>query len=84
MFTKVFLLDTVERLVKTFAQSLLALFVGSQANILNVDWGQALSVAGTAALVSFLTSLLSSKVGEGQSASLVVKPVEPQVGVAGE
>lgn len=79
MFSKVFLLDSVERAVKTFAQSLLALFIGNQSDILNVDWGQSLAVAGTATLVSFLTSVVSSGVGDSSSASLVVKPVESEV-----
>lgn len=84
MFTKVFLLDSLERLVKTFAQVLLTFFIGNQTDILNADWSQALSLAGTAAVVSFLTSVVSSKVGDSSSASLVVEPVEPQTGLAGE
>lgn len=78
MFSKLFWKDSLERAVKTFAQVLLALFAGNQVDIVNVDWGQAFSVAGTAVLVSFLTSIVSSKVGDSDSASLVVKPVEDQ------
>jgi hypothetical protein len=49
-----------ERAVKTFAQALLAVFVVSGTTVLNADWGSALAVAGTAVLVSFLTSLVSA------------------------
>jgi len=84
LFSKVFLLDSVERAVKTFAQVLLALFTTGQLNILTVNWGDALALAGTAVVVSLLTSIVSSRVGDKSSASLVVEPVEPQTGLAGD
>lgn len=82
IFNKVFLLDSVERAVKTFAQVLLALFLTGKTDVLTVNWKEALAAAGTAVLVSFLTSVLSAGVGDKESASLVVKPVEPQTGPA--
>lgn len=84
MFSKVFLLDSIERAVKTFAQVLLSLFATGQLNILTVNWGDGFALAGTAVLVSLLTSIVSSRVGDNESASLTVKPVEPQNGLAGE
>jgi hypothetical protein len=60
MLSKEFWLDALERAVKTFAQALLAVFLVSGVTVLNADWGSALSVAGTAVLVSFLTSLVSA------------------------
>lgn len=60
MLSKEFWQDAAERAVKTFAQALLAVFLVSGVTVLNVDWGSALSVAGTATLVSFLTSLGSA------------------------
>lgn len=84
MFSKVFLLDSVERAVKTFAQVLLALFATGQTNILTVNWGDGFALAGTAVLVSFLTSIVSARVGDKESASLTIHPVEPQTGVAGD
>jgi hypothetical protein len=71
IFRKAFLLASIERAIKTFAQVLLALFATGQANILNVDWGSGLAVAGTAVLVSFLTSIVSANVGPEGSPSLV-------------
>lgn len=44
------------RALKTFAQSLIAVFaVGS--TVLDINWGMALATAGTAALLSVLTSV---------------------------
>jgi len=63
MFSKKFALATAERAIKTFAQSLLALFVTGKATILSIDWTQALAVAGTAALLSVLTSIGSGNIG---------------------
>lgn len=69
MFTKTFLKDTLERAVKTFAQS----FVASLAvatGLLDVDWVNALSIAGLATVISVFTSIGSGTVGD-QSASAI-------------
>lgn len=67
-----------ERAVKTLAQSLVALFVAGS-TILTIDWQQALAVSCTAALVSVLTSLASTRIGKFDGPSLtdeaVVEPV---------
>lgn len=67
-----------ERAAKTFAQSLVALFVAG-ATILSIDWSQALAVSVTAALVSVLTSIASTRIGKFDGPSLadeaVVEPV---------
>lgn len=61
MFTSLFWKDTAERLVKTFAQALLAIFlVAPQTNVVNFDWPSALGVAATAAVISLLTSVVSA------------------------
>lgn len=60
MFTRSFWLDTAERLVKTFSQALAAIFMVSGVTILNADWATALATAGTATLLSLLTSLASA------------------------
>lgn len=68
-----------ERAVKTFAQSLVALFVAG-VTILTIDWQQALAVAGTAALVSVLTSIASTRLGPFDGPSLVDEAiVEPDL-----
>lgn len=67
---RAFWIAVAERAVKTFAEALVALFVAG-ITILNIDWVQALSVAGTAALVSVLTSIASVPVGKFDGPSLV-------------
>lgn len=63
MFNKEFALATLERALKTFAQALVAVFAAGSITVLNVDWTQALAVAGTAALLSVLTSVASGGIG---------------------
>lgn len=70
MFTKLFLKDTAERAVKTFAQSLAAVLTAGATGVLDVDWMNALSVSLLATLVSVLTSLGSGYVGD-DSASVI-------------
>lgn len=64
-----FLIDTAERAIKTFAQSLLAYFGAGALDVLTADWGEALSVGAGATLLSVLTSLVSIKLGNGGTAS---------------
>jgi hypothetical protein len=60
MFTKLFVKDAGERAVKTFVQALLALIlVGGAFNAFNFDWGNALEISASAAVVSVLTSVVS-------------------------
>lgn len=70
---KAFLIDLLERAVKTFLQAVLSAWVVG-AQVLEVDkldsW-RSLVVAGVAAGVSALTSFLSRLRGDGDSASLV-------------
>ena len=75
---KLFWVAAGERAVKTFAQSLVALFAAG-VTILNIDWQQGLAVAATAAVVSVLTSVASVRLGPFEGPSLageaVVEPV---------
>ena len=75
---KLFWIAAGERALKTFAQSLVALFAAG-VTILNIDWQQGLAVAATAAVVSVLTSVASVRLGEFEGPSLageaVVEPV---------
>lgn len=75
---KLFWIAAGERALKTFAQSLVALFAAG-VTILNIDWQQGLAVAATAAVVSVLTSVASVRLGQFEGPSLageaVVEPV---------
>ena len=67
--TRDFWLDAAERAIKTFVQGLLAYFAAGAVDVLSADWGEALTVAGTAAFISVLTSLGSLKLGSSGTAS---------------
>lgn len=58
-----FVKATLERAVKTFAQSAVALITANATGLLDVDWAQLMSVAGLASVVSVLTSIASAPFG---------------------
>jgi hypothetical protein len=76
MFTKQFVLDSLERAGKTFAQSLLAFFGADVLDVLHANWGDALSVSAGAVVLSVLSSVISYKAGNSGTASLTTA-VEP-------
>lgn len=63
MMTRAFWMATLERVLRTFAQAEVALLSGDGLGILDVDWGQTLSVGGLAAVLAVLTALATSGVG---------------------
>lgn len=71
MFTKTFLRQLVERAIKTFAQTLVALAGASQMDWLNLDWQHLTATAAIAAGLSVLTSIASDRVGPTDSPSIV-------------
>lgn len=64
------LLDIGERALKTFCQALLAYFAVGQMDAFHADWGNALSLAAGAAILSVLSSLASLPGGQPGTASL--------------
>lgn len=71
MFTnKMFWKDTLERAIKTCAQSVVAVGLSGATGLLDVDWKNTVSVALLATLVSIFTSIGSGTVGD-QSASAI-------------
>ncbi|WP_257202277.1 holin [Corynebacterium cystitidis] len=78
MRSKDFWVDTAERAIKTFAQTLVAgLAVGTA--IWDLPWIEMLGIALTATAVSVLTSIGSGQVGDHESASLAA-PAKPDHG----
>lgn len=69
LFSSEFVRAAGERALKTFAQTLVALFAAGT-TILNIDWTQALAVSATAALLSILTSVASNNFGSYYGPSL--------------
>ena len=61
MFSSLFWKDTAERVIMTFAQSILALLlVAPQTSILAFDWPSALAVGATAAAISLLKAVIAT------------------------
>lgn len=77
MFTTKFWLASLERAVKTFAQTLLSFIVIGTTGLIGFDWAAALSVAGAATLASILTSVASSSVN-GSGPSLGAEALAPK------
>jgi hypothetical protein len=64
MFSALFWRGAAERAVKTAAQVLLVYLGADMVNAFSVHWDRAAGIAAGAALVSVLTSLASSQIGE--------------------
>lgn len=79
--TKAFWGAAIERAVKTFAQSVLAVVGIAGVTPADIDWKQALAVGGLGALASLLTSVVSAPVGNAgpSMASEVLSPPAPAV-----
>ncbi|GGT74464.1 holin [Streptomyces atratus] len=73
MFTSAFWLATAERAVRTAAQTLVATLGLDTVGVLDVDWGQGLSLAGSAALLAVLTAIATSGRGDGPGLTETVR-----------
>ena len=71
MWNRKFWKTAAERALRTLAQVLLSLIVVGETGFMDVDWIQALSVAGLAALASILMSIVATGIGEKDTASFV-------------
>lgn len=61
MWTGTFWKDAFERVIVTFAEALLALFlVAPQTPLLAFDWPSALGLAATASVISLLKSIIAT------------------------
>ena len=73
MRTKSFWIDAAERTIRTIAQSLLALMGTDALGIVGLDWMQMFSVAIGAGLMSLLTSIVATGVGDKGTAEFMEK-----------
>ena len=73
MFSRAFLLDALERTIKTFVQAFAASLVVTGMD----DWREALAIGGGAGLLAVASSIAGSKVGAPDSASLLPRSEEP-------
>ena len=60
-----------ERSIRAAASAMLALLGTGMLNILQIDWLGLLSVGAGAALVSFLTSIAASEIGDKGTTSMI-------------
>lgn len=67
MWTKVFWVQTLERAVKTSAQTAVALLSAEGLSLLEVDWTTVGSVSVMAAFVCVLTCIASTPVGSDKN-----------------
>ena len=77
MRSKKFWADAAERAVRTFAQALVAALTAGFVFTDAAAWGAALLTAAIAALVSLLTSVAASGVGDPSSPSLLPTVEQP-------
>ncbi len=77
MRTTAFWIDAVERAVRTFAQALVAMLVVGFVFTDAAAWGEALVASAVSALISLLTSVAASGVGEPASPSLLPTVEQP-------
>jgi hypothetical protein len=82
MFSYLFWRYAFERAVKTFAQTLLALFSAGGIGLFNIPWDSSLSAASMAAILSVLTSMTSEPIGERSTPSVL--PAAPVAGRTAE
>ncbi|MBT2401148.1 holin [Streptomyces sp. ISL-100] len=60
MTTAAFWKATAERMVRTFAQSVLGVISADGLGLLDVEWDAALSVGGLASVLALLTAIVTS------------------------
>ncbi|MGW5852076.1 holin [Streptomyces sp. NPDC055254] len=77
MFTLAFWKATAERTIRTFAQGTIGAIGADQLGILDVDWGQAASIGGLAAVLAVLTAVATSGGTEGPGITETVAPAAP-------
>jgi hypothetical protein len=71
MRTRKFWEDAAERTIRTMAQALLALMGTDALGIVGLDWAQMLSVAAGAGIMSLLTAIVATGIGDKGTAQLL-------------
>lgn len=63
-----------ERAIRTFAQAFLAMAGFTAFDVLQADWAALLGVSTGAAVLSLMTSIVASEIGDKGTPSLVEEP----------
>jgi hypothetical protein len=71
LFSRAFLIATIERAIRSFAASLASLLTASGTGILETGWGEMLSVAAMASLVTVLLAIGGGTFGKGEGPSFI-------------
>ena len=71
LFSKAFLLATLERAIRSFAASLASLLTAAGTGLLDTSWFEKLSVAAMAALVTILFAVAGGTFGKGDGPSFI-------------
>jgi Putative lactococcus lactis phage r1t holin len=71
LFSRTFWIATLERAIRSFAASLASLLTAGGAGILDTDWGEKLSVAAMATVVTVLLAIGGGTFGKGDGPSFV-------------
>jgi hypothetical protein len=69
LFSRAFLLATLERAIRSFAASLASLLTASGTGLLDTSWAEKFSVAGMASLVTILFAVAGGTLGKGDGPS---------------
>ena len=69
LFSRAFLLATLERAIRSFAASLASLLTASGTGLVDTDWGEKFSVAAMAAVVTVLFAVGGGTFGKGDGPS---------------
>jgi acyl-homoserine lactone acylase PvdQ len=71
LFSRAFLLATLERAIRSFAASLASLLTASGTGLLDTNWGEKLSVSVMASLVTVLFAIAGGTLGKGDGPSFI-------------
>jgi len=71
LFTKGFWRDTLERMARTFAQTMVATLGATTFNAFHVSWPVPLGISVGAAFLCFLTCVIAAPKGDKNSASFL-------------
>jgi hypothetical protein len=73
LFSRAFLLATLERAIRSCAASLASLLTASGTGLLDTDWSEKLSVSAMASLVTILFAVAGGTLGKGDGPSFTGK-----------
>jgi hypothetical protein len=79
MFTQTFWKSAIERAIRTFCQTLVAVAGASQFDWMSADWQTLIATSAVAAGLSVLTSVAGVNVGDKGSASVSVVEIPKRV-----